>query len=61
MKTREQITAELLQQNRVDCEKNAKTDYYKGLAAQQGQEVVDKLIAEREEYCEFPATVRDIA
>jgi len=50
MKTREQITAELLKQNRVDCEKNAKTDYYKGLAVQQGHEVVDKLIAEREEY-----------
>ncbi len=50
MKTREQITAELLQQNSIECEKNAKKDYYKDLAEEQGQAAVDKLIAEREGY-----------
>jgi len=50
MKTREQIISENLRLFKRQCEKSDTGDYYKNLAEEQGQEYVDKLLAERQNY-----------
>ena len=50
MKTRQQIVDEILQWHEGRCKKSDEGDYYKNLAEEQGQDYVDKLIAERDGY-----------